>query len=347
MKISAICRGAPGLGRVAPAAALVDSMKDYFDVEARFASYGPGAAYLAGREYAITDLGMPESLFIDAVADQAIAVLNLVESHDPDLVIIDGEFYLPTTLEHLTVPVVYLANPHDLIGPSNTFRRVNRLLLSHADLVIISSLSCLQPLRRDDLVPGVPSIEVPALSKDIADGYCLTGGPPRVLISTGGGSVKSPALRRATDEAAQSLIDALEPMYVKGLISRVTLVLGADASAPARPLGSAWLNVVNGPIELANLYPIHDLLIARAGRNTIAEAAYCGIQTVLLPIADDRQRGSEQRSNVHDVEHLPNIFPLVDWRDRDLLAHAVGRAVHAGKPRPRPARKRVRSEIYY
>ena len=55
-----------------------------------------------------------------------------------------------------------------------------------------------------------------------------------------------------------------------------------------------WLEVMAGPIELADLHSGHELLIARAGCNTAAEAAFCGIPAILLLIAADRSRVGEQ-----------------------------------------------------
>ena len=37
----------------------------------------------------------------------------------------------------------------------------------------------------------------------------------------------------------------------------------------------------------------HDVLITRAGRNTLAEAAYCGIPAVVLPVALERHLNQE------------------------------------------------------
>ena len=125
MKIVAICRGAPGLGRVTPSLALTQALASTGagPVTTTYASYGTGARYLTARGEDVVDLGTPDGLFIDPVAPQALQVLRLVDSTRPDLVVIDGEFLLPVTLAHAPMPVVYLANPHDLTGTQNTFRQ--------------------------------------------------------------------------------------------------------------------------------------------------------------------------------------------------------------------------------
>jgi hypothetical protein len=51
---------------------------------------------------------------------------------------------------------------------------------------------------RPGLVPDTPCLEVPALVKHILLHHHKTDGPPRVLVSTGGGSAGSPGLRGAT-----------------------------------------------------------------------------------------------------------------------------------------------------
>ena len=68
----------------------------------------------------------PTSALLDSVSPHALRVVELAEQEAPELVLVDGEFFLPAALAHLGMPVVYLANPHDLTGEPSTFRRVNR-----------------------------------------------------------------------------------------------------------------------------------------------------------------------------------------------------------------------------
>ncbi len=337
MKVIAICRGAPGLGRVVPSLALTQALATVVPVTARFASYQAGARYLAARGEDVIDLGAPDGLFIDSVSPQALRVVELAEQDAPDLVLIDGEFFLPPALAHLEVPVVYLANPHDLSGEPSTFRRVNRLLLAHADGVLISSLSCTQPALRPDLVPGTPCLEVPAITKDIPLDHHPAGGPPRVLVSTGGGSLRAdPSFRAATDAALTCVLQVLAEQVALGRVGTVTVVLGADARLDLSWRHSArWLRVIAEPVELAGLYPHHELLIARAGRNATAEAAYCGIPAILLPVTADPHRGSEQASNAAALAHLPSIFPAPGWPDAAVLRRAVDRALSYARRQPR------------
>jgi len=341
VRVFAICRGVPGLGRVVPAFGLVQTLADgSAAVTTRFASYGAGARYLAARNHDVVDLGRPDGPFIDCVAPQALHILDLVAEDDPDLVLIDGEFLLPVALAHLPVPVVYLANPHDLLGePPTHFQRVNRLLLAQADAVLISSLTCTTPAPWPHLVPGTPCLEVPAITKQVATGHRRTGGPPRVLVSTGGGSMGAhPGFRAATQAALGCVLDALAEQAAHGRAGQVTVVLGADARLPADRHGLfEGLHVIDEPVELTDLYPHHELLVARAGRNTIAEALRCGIPTVLLPITADPHRGGEQAANAAAVAHIPGVFPLVDWRDPQSLGQTLSRALSH-------ARRGVRTE---
>lgn len=223
MRIFAVCRGAPGLGRVVPSVGLAQTLRQTHCTRTAFASYAAGHAYLRAIGEDVTDLGYPDGRFIDSVAPQALQIQDMIERYDPDLVLIDGEFFLPAALAHMHVPVAYLANPHDLIGPSNTFRRVNRLLLTHAQSIIISSLSCRRPTLRPGLVDNTPCLECPALTKDVSLVHHRRAGPPRVLISTGGGSVGSPSLREATDDALAATLEALAPLADAGEVGHVTV----------------------------------------------------------------------------------------------------------------------------
>jgi UDP:flavonoid glycosyltransferase YjiC (YdhE family) len=332
VNIVAVCRGAPGLGRVVPAVALTQAIAASGTVAVTFASYGTGTQFLSAVGAAVVDLGNPDGLFIDSVAPQALRVLDLVHDTEADLVLIDGEFFLPAVLAHLVVPVLYLANRHDLTGPPNTFRRVNRLLLSYCDAVLISSLGCPGPTPRPGLIPGTTCLEVPALCRDIPLGYERSAGPPRVLVSTGGGSLRSPQLRDETDHALHQVLDVLASLTGQGMISTVHVVLGADATAPnPRHSHDGWLEITQGPVDLADLYRCHDLLITRAGRNTLAEAAYCGIPTVALPITADPHRAGEQHDNAARVTGLPVMFTPRDWHDHNELRDTVLLALEAAQ----------------
>lgn len=328
MNIVAICRGAPGLGRVAPSLALTRTLAARHDrTTVMFASYEAGVRYLAKLGEQVADLGIPDGLFIDSVAPQALRVLEIIKDTRPDLVLIDGEFYLPLTLAHLSVPVVYLANPHDLGGKPNTFRRVNAQLLQYADAVLVSSLSCSAPALRPGLVPGTPCLEIPALSRDISRACEPCTGSPRVLITTGGGSLHSSQLRTATDNALEEVLSGLDPLAESGQIGTVRVVLGTDATLHGKWHRRQWLDLVTGPVALSDLYPRHDLLITRAGRNTLAEAAYCGIPTLALPVTADPHRAGEQAANAAAVAAHPGIFTLRHWDDPAQLRDTLDRAL--------------------
>lgn len=328
VNIVVVCRGAPGLGRVVPALALTRTLAAVCGRgTVTFASYGAGARFLASLGETVLDLGEPDGLFIDSVDPRALGVQGLVQDAAADLVLIDGEFFLPVTLAHLDVPVVYLANPHDLTGPPNAFRRVNRLLLSYCDAVLISSLGCPEPTPRPGLIPGTACLEVPALCQDIPLCYQPAAGPPRVLVTTGGGSLRSPQLRTGTDQILDQVLAVLAPLAAQGKISTARVVLGADATVASRWYSQAWLRIATGPVPLAALFCCHDLLITRAGRNTLAEAAYCGIPAVVLPVAADPHRAGEQQHNAVTVAGLPSMFSPRDWHDRDGLRDIVLRAL--------------------
>lgn len=258
VNIVAVCRGAPGLGRVVPALALTRTLAAVCGPgTVTFASYGAGARFLASLGETVVDLGEPDGLLIDSVAPQALGVQDLAQDSAADLVLIDGEFFLPVTLAHLDVPVVYLANPHDLNGPPNAFRRVNRLLLSYCDAVLISSLGCPEPTPRPELIPGTVCLEVPALCQDIPLCYQLAAGPPRVLVTTGGGSLCSPQLRAETDQVLDQVLAVLGPLAAQGKISTARVVLGADATVGGRWHSQAWLQIATragtagGPVLLS------------------------------------------------------------------------------------------------
>ncbi len=102
----------------------------------------------------------------------------------------------------------------------------------------------------------------------------------------------------------------------------VTLVLGVDATPPLPP-GEPWLRVIDEPVELTDLYAHHEVLVARAGRNVAAEALYCGIPTVLLPIDTDRNRAAEQSANAAIAARARQVQSVPGWRQPESLRGAI------------------------
>lgn len=337
VNVVAVCRGAPGLGRVAPSVGLCQTLARTHGAETMFLSYGAGYRFLAATGRRAEDLGAPDGLFVDAVSSQAIRILDIVDAVKPGLVLVDGEFFVVATLAHLAVPVVYIANPHDLLGDENTFRRVNKLMLSHADAVIISSLRCSRP-RLLRLRPTARCLVVPALIRE----FEVPDHPDqhRILISLGGGSVgAAPGFRLATDSALAAVLTAAGQVVENGNASGVTVVLGADGRMPAgdRP---SWLAVKEDPVDLTSLFGTHDVLVTRAGRNTIAEALYCGIPTVLLPVTADPHRGCEQESNASIAAYASDrVIAVADWQKADSIAGALAWALSVPRRPPSPRRR--------
>jgi UDP-N-acetylglucosamine:LPS N-acetylglucosamine transferase len=326
----------PGLGRVTPAVGLVNTLTRRGEIEVVFASYAAGVRYLQRLGMTVEDLDMPAGLFIDSVAPQALQVLGLVERYQPDAVLVDGEPFLPVTLADVGVPVVYLANPYDLLPDTTTFQRVNRRLLTFADAVIVSSVGCPRPRPHQRVIVGTPCLEVPAIVKEFPLPHQRSP-RPRVLVTSGGGSVGAdPAFRAATDDAIEQTLQELRPLVGAGQISAVTLVLGVDAASPAL-CGEPWLRVIAEATELTDLYAHHEVLVARAGRNVAAEALYCGIPTVLLPIDSDRHRAAEQSANAAIAAKAPHIQSLPDWRRPGSISAAVRTALSSAT---RHARRR-------
>ena len=60
-----------------------------------------------------------------------------------------------------------------------------------------------------------------------------------------------------------------------------------------------------------------------AWKGALAEAACCGIPTVVLPVTADPHRTNEHHDNVGAVRHLPGMFTPCDWHDRDALLGSV------------------------
>jgi hypothetical protein len=115
--------------------------------------------------------------------------------------------------------------------------------------------------------------------------------------------------------------------YLRGIIQAKISAAGHPTGSTFRQMTRPWPRTGQDPVPLTGLFCCHDLLITRAGWNTLAEAAYCGIPAVVLPVAADSHRSGEQQHNAVTVAGLPSMFPLRDWHDRDGLRDIVLRAL--------------------
>lgn len=310
-----LLRGAPGIGRVAPGYALWKTVEDH-RIEALFLSSGPGFSFLERLNVKVLDTGSPSSMFLAPLTEQFDVVMNAVDEFRPDCIVIDGE---PNVLPYLRcsgAQLVFLANPYDLIGSTNSYRKVHRVLVQYADRVIIPSLEWQEHNKEvGNLYFVTPPFLRPRMRPTAAEDQ---RGIRRVIVALGGGVLRAgEPFRQQTVQILDKVIEALSRMCERGEIQAVEIFPVAGLSLQQRIPESFVRH--QQPNDLLTELSACDLLITRAGRNTVAELAYFGLRGLVIPVSSDPKRGSEQLANANWARQFGNITVVTaEGTTRDL-----------------------------
>jgi hypothetical protein len=303
-----ICRGAPGLGRVSPSIALYQNLCDAGLEQYSFVSYAAGNWFLSGQQLKCAEIETPLGNFVEPISEGFEKCVRILEEIDPDIVIVDGEPYLLLALNGLGYKTLYLANPHDIFGEQNHFKRMNAQFIKFADQVIVPSLSWekMKHLSGKGITVTAPLVKRAAHDQP---GICFTpSASPHIIVSLGGGVAKSgDTFRHLTESILRLSLPAIGKLCDAGVIGQATVLLGYDSEIkdcmPTHPL----IRLVSEAIGLVDILPVADLVVTRGGRNTIAELIYYKKRGLVIALSEDPLRGIEQVSNATLAGYYPNI----------------------------------------
>ena len=288
-------RGWPGLGRVMQGYALSQVLATLAPQQRQFFfSSAAGFAFLREQDRMVFDTRTHEPFvsWFGALGHHcAHEIMAQVVEQRPSAIVVDGELGLLGVVRAVyNGPVLALANPFDLDNPSHTplFRAALRALHLSCDAVICASFQRVSkslsplPLRTISVVPPLVRHEV------IAQPWSPTGTSACVVL--GGGSYADSAMR---DNLAVSLAAVID---VASVITHLRFFIYGvcEDQAPSAPSNVSFC--FDRTTCLQRMVSA-TFLIARPGRNTIAEALVLGIPTVLLLGSTSGVRSSEQQAN--------------------------------------------------
>ncbi len=304
MKVAAVLRGFPGLGRVIAGVELVREFQDNYNAKCRVYSYMSGWNYIQhfegvdARQVGTQNLSC---IGLVPVSTDGEALIDDLEDWRPDILICDGEPLLTREFRLLfpTSVIIVLLNPYDLDNPNS--QRSTQIFFSdyfsNADIAIVHGLKKV----RDDfgfkkfysintiLRPEVMSLAPAKSANNIS---CILGG---------GSQHTDISFVESTLQAAQNC--------AKNVISHRNEHLNIYCSSQdmaTRLVALSYDDRISIHPHIATpaeLFKDTNLCFVRGGRNTLSEVLYLGIPTLAFA-SSGVHRGSEQSNNIRHVETL-------------------------------------------
>jgi predicted glycosyltransferase len=314
MKVYAVLRGFPGLGRVIAGFELLKHLENNYDAIVKVSTYFQGDSYINTKGYSSSievDEKDISSVGIISVSKSGEKIIEDIVSFNPDIVIIDGE---PILLQNLKISypnlfIVSLLNPFDVNNPHNqkSSQDFFSYMYSYADLSIVHGLweenkpnNFKNYLSINSIIRD--SIHTISLSKNSNSIVCLLGG--------GSKSVNS-GFTSGTIEIAKQVIDLAisnEELDFTIYTSDEIIKNKITNHINAKDIDIKNLKVVGSITDEREIYSKARLVIARAGRNTISELLTLNMPSIIIPTTANF-RGSEQLNNCTRIEYFdfPNI----------------------------------------
>lgn len=304
MRIVAVLRGFPGLGRVISGMEVLAFLKEKYKAEVKLFTYLQGGEYVKSLGYSVIS---PEdqrdlcSIGIVPVSCYGESIIDCISNWPADLVLIDGEPLLVHAI-HLVrtrCQVVALLNPFDVCNPYNTLisQRFFNDCYSKADTAIVHGLWPVETRDEYQRFYSIPTI----LRSSILQLEPLYS-EKKITCVLGGGTERSNQSFLATTikigqlciQAAKDLCDYRFDLYCgsKSVATQLSIHTNPENVAIHDTLGS-----------VQELYSTSQLVISRAGRNTLSELLYLGLPAVGLS-ASDPHRGFEQKTNLEAIKDL-------------------------------------------
>lgn len=329
-KIYGVFRGFPGLGRVSSGIAL---LQEFQNMEYEIA----GISYLQGQEalrkqnvsqlfkYKIEPCDIT-SIGINPITGFANKIIEMIIKNQPDMVIIDGEPLLESTLcdVYPKEKIIALLNPTDLENetlPVSTMKFYHKNYLSASNAIVHGiGIKNANKIYKGCNINYIATI----LRKEVVDIAHSTTFTNRIIGVLGGGTVNSSrsfadstiSMGRKIIEIGKMLSDY--EFYVYCNDYSIKRAIEKNVSVPANT------NIVAEYVSPAVMYSNIRLVIARAGRNVISELLYLNIPGLLIATSGD-YRSKEQEKNINMIinesNNLFDKFNIDD--DTSILADKI------------------------
>ncbi len=304
-----LARGSPGLGRLMETISLAEIVSEAQRSPRLWMATSSAAVPLAQRlsrwRVGSLDIGGGPDLqqaLIDSEPVQRL--LERIRRHHPAAIVVDGyQILLPILRQFSDARLVALANLHDLRNPAHSLgaRLLQEALHLSADLIVIGEL-------RRGWVRGrlqqVPVLRIPALVRPGALRSRGTLGPTPYVAVLGGGSRGDHRLAEST----RAILEALDGAVAAHSLPSCTVYAGGAVDLEPDRYPNLGLS---DPAKGLSALTSARLVVARAGRSTLAEILASQRAAVVIAAESDTLRGAEQVANAAAAAAIsPAVVPI-------------------------------------
>ena len=336
MRVYGIFRGFPGLGRVVSGISLMSELKKGGH-EVRTFSYLQGRDCLKEYELDFITDDQPEKhqimpIGINPISDIAASLISNICKDKPDLVIIDGEPLLISTLA-MVYPrerIISLLNPTDLFNdtlPSSTIMFLHKHYLSAGTAIVHGICNEMTFDLMDNEGCEILSLNT-ILRSDVL--RLKLREKTRIVAILGGGCCN------ATEDFFNSTVD----MGKK--IIEVAFALEAEkftiycndqvvADKLLRISNSTNVTIIYKFVKPEAMYSDAKLVICRAGRNTISELLYLGIPAILMASNGDFRSAEQEKNISRTIDLFPDQFIRYENEDSEQIVQKITNLINCQK----------------
>lgn len=334
-KIYGIFRGFPGLGRVSSGIALLIEFQNIgYKVSAISYLQGNKALYKQGIplffNYCINKSDIT-SIGINPITEFATRIIDKILNDKPDIVIIDGEPLLQSTLSDVYPKdkIISLLNPLDLhndVLPISTISFYYKNYLTASNVIVHGAdIEKNFSIKRGAKVHYIPTIlrqEIIYLQKNNISSNKIVG------ILGGGTFNASNMFLSSTIEMGKKIISIAKIMqqYLFVVYCNDKNIKKKIEKNTKLPSNICIIDSYTSPLQM---YKETKLVIARAGRNVISELLYLNIPGLLIATKGD-YRSVEQEKNIDTVIFKSKgLFEKLDILDNEnILIHKINKMIN-------------------
>lgn len=308
MKVFAVLRGFPGLGRVMSGLTILETLKKEHSANIKLYTYMQGVTALKlfdFQNFMNNEVSSNEitSLGLDPVGKTSVKIMNEILSWQPDIVIVDGE---PLLINLIALcydrnKIISLLNPSDLENdslPYSTKRFFQSSFLNCA-CGIVHGYETENDYSMYDNVIYINTIlrnRIIDLKKNV--GNCQEKSHNITCILGGGSKSSNVEFIESTLNLGKNIIQAASLLseYYFNIYSNDNYLI-EELNQGEKPFNVSVKEHIGTEKDL---YLNTDLAICRAGRNTTSEILFLNIPCILVAAGKD-YRASEQRKNITNI----------------------------------------------
>lgn len=335
MRIYGVFRGFPGLGRVVAGISILSSLKENGH-EVKAYSYLQGIQALRDHDIALMMDEQPtqhqiSAIGLNPIGEVAEKLIDKICSEAPDMVIVDGEALLISTLSTVypREKILALLNPADLFNESQPlstreFYHRNYLAARNAIVHGVNTYKQIKP----EIVCDCDILQTNTILRQSIIELKKSEQTDIVAILGGGCSNSSESFWKSTLEMGSRVVEAAK------ILRGETFTIYCNDYEIAEKLSYSDIprnvSIIADYTLPEQVYSSAKVVLCRAGRNTISEILYLGLPAILMSSSGDYRSVEQERNIDQACAGCPNtLFRSNKDESGEVLAEKVKKAMEA------------------